>query len=197
MEAPVFYLRDFVKATTWSHHNLLWNSLPWIRGDVPRRECWLNTTGDVYTYGTEPFARTYEPHDLDIGSNNPGIRLISEIMGTLNYLTVANYNCCFVNGYETGKDHLGWHSDDSPEMDNKHPISVISFGEEREIWFRHRTWIPDPGGYQVVDSEKLLLEDGSLLIMKEHMQQEWQHRIPKSSKHESGSRVSLTFRRVN
>ena len=36
------------------------------------------------------------------------------------------YNVCFLNRYDDQRNHLGWHADDSPEMDHDHPIAVVS-----------------------------------------------------------------------
>ena len=78
---------------------------------------------------------------------------------------------CFINGYEDHRDHLGWHADDSPEMDDNRPIVTISLGAERFIWFRENTNI------DVID--KVLLGNGSACIMMPGMQDTHMHRIPK------------------
>ena len=99
------------------------------------------------------------------------------------------FDVCFLNGYENGRDHLGWHADDSPEMDDARPIAIVSLGAEREIWFR------DIRSYETgINPEKLLLGNGSLCLMQPGMQDTHQHRIPKSPRHDCGPRISFTFR---
>jgi alkylated DNA repair dioxygenase AlkB len=189
MEAPVTYLPDFLdsrygagEADNWFFR--LWASLPWEhREGAPRREFWSNPYDFPYTYGTGEFARTYKAHPMT------GLILRGAMMLNGSF-TVKGFDCCFVNGYEHGREHLGWHADDSPEMDHDHPIAVISVGEEREIWFRRKG---DQSGEAV---EKLTLGNGSCVLMHAGMQREWQHRIPKSSKADCGPRISLTYRRL-
>jgi len=95
---------------------------------------------------------------------------------------------CFVNGYENEKQHLGWHADDSPEMDDDRAIAVVSYGAERFINFR-------PRGHKGVAPHSVLMPSGSLLLMKAGMQDEWDHKIPKHSA-ECGFRLSLTYRGI-
>ena len=99
-------------------------------------------------------------------------------------------NVCFLNRYDDEKNALGWHSDDSPDTSDAHPISVVSFGEPREIWWRKT------GTKGIVpESNRKLLEPGSLFVMPPGFQSEFEHRIPKGSRG-MDTRVSLTFRRM-
>ena len=95
------------------------------------------------------------------------------------------FEVCFLNGYEDQKDHLGWHADDSPEMDDARPIGIISLGAEREIWF-----CPQDDKAAVT---RIKLEHGSLCLMLPGMQDTHFHRIPKAG-FVCGERISLTFR---
>lgn len=97
---------------------------------------------------------------------------------------------CFLNRYEHERNGLGWHSDDSPDTSDAHPISVVSFGEPREIWWRR---IGEKG--TVPESNRKLLEPGSLFVMPPGFQSAFEHRIPKGA-HSMGARVSLTFRHM-
>lgn len=184
MDAPISYLRpDFLTKIT--DLNELWSSMPWVPTvNVPRRECWMNDYALPYTYGSGDFARTYQPAPVWHG-------MVDALRDYINIVTNGAFDCCFVNGYEHGRQHLGWHADDSPEMDHNHPIAVVSYGAAREIWFRCR----DAAGLWT-EPRSQLLENGSLLIMKAGMQRNWQHRIPKSSKADCGPRISLTFRKL-
>lgn len=181
MNTPIEYIKDFVKFpnTTFS---VLWNELAWERRDkTPRREYYCNEIDVPYTYGSGEYARTYYPkpwHDAILGIK----RDIEEAYST-------KFEVCFLNGYENSKDQLGWHSDNSPEMDDDRPIAIVSLGAEREIWFRD---IPS-GEVGEREVHKVLLNNGSLCIMKAGMQDTHQHRIPKSH-YECGPRISLTFR---
>jgi alkylated DNA repair dioxygenase AlkB len=183
MKAPVTYDPSFVGRGADTLFDFMWRYLPWEqREGAPRRECWFNPYGQPYTYGTGEFARTYQAH--------PWAQMIDQIAEILNGTYFAAFDCCFVNGYEHGRQHLGWHADDSPEMDLDHPIAIVSLGAPREIWFRPTG---DKSGENV---DKLLLGSGSVALMSAGMQREWQHRIPKSSVADCGPRLSLTYRRL-
>lgn len=172
----------------------LWNDLDWVRHDkVPRREYYTSALGHDYTYGQAAYARTYR--------SQPMHPTITYMIGILNELLHRpstgdkfQYDTVFLNGYDNGSDHLGWHADDSPEMDDSYPIAIISLGAEREIWFRQKpgaTFYP----YDVLPKvSKLKLGNGSLCIMNAGMQDTHQHRIPKSDIQNCEPRISLTFR---
>ncbi len=120
------------------------------------------------------------------------IAAVSDLMSDLNREVVysGEFNVCFLNRYDGARNHLGWHSDDSPGMNHEHPIAVISFGEAREIWWReigHTGVIPE--------ENRQVLESGSLFLMPVGFQLAYQHKIPKGS-HPMGPRVSLTFRNL-
>lgn len=156
----------------------LWNELDWERhGSTPRREYYSNDNGKPYTYGNPKFARTYEA--------KPWHKDVSEIRWVLEKLLNTKLDVCFINGYEDHRDHLGWHADDSPEMDDNRPIVTVSFGAERYIWFRKNS--------EPENVKKILLENGSACIMLPGMQDTHMHRIPKHDR-ECGPRISLTYR---
>jgi len=159
----------------------LWDMVRWDDTDrkqmVPRYERWVNDLGRCYTYGTEPYDRTYTPRGFY------GNDFILKQMLDIN-LEVES-NCCFINGYINQSQHLGWHADDSPEMSHDAPIIIISYGAEREIWFA-------PKG-QKHDVTQVKMPHRSALIMPAGMQRDWLHRIPKHDR-ECGKRISYTFR---
>jgi len=177
--APIIYVPGFVSNPD-EVFAALWEQLAWEkRADAPRRECWMNDYNAPYTYGNGDHARTYEA--------GPWHELITGIRARLLAEHGADLNCCFVNGYENERQHLGWHADASKEMSHDHAIAVVSFGAEREIWFREK----GTKGHESIG--KLLLERGSLLIMNPGMQLTHEHRIPKASA-PCGPRLSLTYR---
>jgi alkylated DNA repair dioxygenase AlkB len=200
MNAPITYDRAFVgtpERDAFFEH--MWSDLPWEnREGAPRRECWFNPYGLAYTYGSGEHARTYQAHSFN---ESYVAQSVWSILRGLNGIYRSEYDCCFVNGYAHGRQHLGWHADDSPEMDLDHPIAVVSLGAERDIWFRRKPEVaedvnrwPEGGGPDPVG--KQLLGHGSALIMHAGMQRTWQHRIPKSPNADCGPRLSLTFRRL-
>jgi alkylated DNA repair dioxygenase AlkB len=211
MDLPIKYISPSLSpAEDDSTFFRLWNELDWLRlPGAPRREYFCNTKGVSYTYGTPPHDRTYAPQVW-----HP---LLTQARREAESLTGVPLEALFLNGYEGERDHLGWHSDDSPEMDPTRPIVVMTYGAEREIQFRPRPQPfcpnckgtkhhPDFGefggppcpvcrgtGRDDPGHVALTLEHGSILIMKPGMQQTHQHRIPKAG-FRCGPRISLTFR---
>lgn len=182
MEAPITYEPGFLRDNHFFLFQMLWERLDWVRIDkVPRREYYCNRMGVPYSYGTPPYDRTYQSQPINA--------TLEHIWTRLEEKTQTPFEVCFLNGYEDGSDQLGWHADDSPEMDDSRPIAIVSLGAQREIWFRRK----DPE-HRLISCDRLWLRSGSLCLMSPGMQDTHQHRIPKSSVHNCGPRISLTFR---
>lgn len=98
-----------------------------------------------------------------------------------------NFNTLLINLYRNGNDSNGWHADNEKELGKNPIIASVSFGEERPFHFKHRTLKEE--------RHKLILEHGSLLIMKGEMQHYWLHQIAKTKK-QIAPRINLTFRQL-
>lgn len=204
--APITYIPGFI-SDPQAVFSRLWEELAWVRHDkVPRREYYSNDYPIPYGYGKGMGFRTYEVQPW-----HPDMRAMQD---TLQGMTGSKFEVCFLNGYEDQSDFLGYHADDSPEMDDERPIAIISLGAEREIWFKRQDHeieysilrdtevesldaIPE-GDLAILKAKygevvKVKLESGSLCLMHTHMQERWFHRIPKAG-FVCGERVSLTFR---
>jgi alkylated DNA repair dioxygenase AlkB len=97
------------------------------------------------------------------------------------------FNTLLINLYRDGNDSNGWHADNEKELGKNPVIASVSFGEARPFHFKHRT-IKE-------QRHKLILEHGSLLLMKGEMQHFWLHQIAKTKKKIS-PRINLTFRKL-
>ncbi len=97
----------------------------------------------------------------------------------------ANFTTCLLNLYRNGQDSNGWHSDNEKELGVDPIIASVSFGEERFFHFKHKA--------NNSLKQKILLQHGSLLVMREKTQKFWLHQIPKT-KRIIKPRVNLTFR---
>lgn len=177
MSVPIVYKSKFIEDAEGAFNSLK-NDLNWERRETtPRSEYYINTLNVPYTYGQGRGVREYLPQ-----VSHP---VIEEMKTKLKDLTGFDFEVCFLNRYHDQSDHLGWHADDSPEMDDNRPIAIISLGVEREIWF-----CPQGNKNEVT---KVKLENGSLCLMQPDMQNTHFHRIPKAG-FSCGERISLTFR---
>jgi len=95
-----------------------------------------------------------------------------------------SFNSCLLNLYHNGSEGMSWHSDAEKELKENSAIASLSFGAERKFSFKH------------VSSKKttsLILQHGSLLVMKGVTQKNWLHCLPTTTKI-NHPRVNLTFR---
>ncbi len=99
----------------------------------------------------------------------------------------AGFNSVLGNLYRDGADHLGWHSDDEPELGPQPVIASLSLGEVRRMQFRLR-----PRGPVALTLD---LPPGGLLVMAGQTQRRYQHRVP-ATRRVVGARINLTFRLV-
>lgn len=176
MLSPVKIYEDLFKLEA-EKFDLYWENLPWVLPRVaPRFEAFVAETPTEYTYGSGRGIRTY--------TSNPIPDFMIDFWDAVESASACSYELCFCNGYEGNKDHLGWHADDSPEIDDDRPIAVVTFGAERELWFRDKE-------HTYVD--KIKLPSGSMILMEPGMQDTHEHRIPKHSA-VCGPRISFTFR---
>lgn len=154
-------------------------NLKWLKVKNLREEIFMSNTQRVYKYGRMDYEYKSIPFDNKINS----------LMQTINDICGFKLNVCILNKYDSEKNALGWHSDDSPEIDQNHAIVIVSYGEEREIWWKEKNY------KGVIPKEnRQLLEHRSVFIMLPGFQEKFVHKIPKHHK-PCGTRISLTFRR--
>lgn len=117
----------------------------------------------------------------------PFTPLLDTIRHAAQDATGRRYNSVLLNYYRDGRDSMGMHSDDEPELGPAPAIASVSFGATRPFILRHK------GSKETL---KLPLTDGSLLFMAGRMQANWMHGINKTTK-PVGARVNLTFRNID
>lgn len=103
-------------------------------------------------------------------------------------LTRHRFNSVLGNLYRTGKDSMGYHSDDEPELGPAPWIASLSLGATRDFVFRRRS-----GNRR--QCAQLALEDNSLLLMNPAVQAHYQHALPRRTRVDRG-RINLTFRQI-
>lgn len=98
----------------------------------------------------------------------------------------TSFNSCLLNLYHSGDEGMAWHSDDEKSLGKNTIIASLSLGAERKFSLKHK---------ETKWPVSVVLERGSLLIMKGATQTHWLHSLPKSKKVKS-PRVNLTFRTI-
>lgn len=141
------------------------------------------TKRKVAWYGEKPFSYTY--------SNTtkyafPWTKELLELKTRIERETGEMFNSCLLNLYHTGEEGMAWHSDGETDLKKDGAIASISFGAERKFAFKHK---------QTKEKVALILEHGSVLVMKGITQTHWLHRLP-PTKLIAKPRVNLTFRTI-
>jgi alkylated DNA repair dioxygenase AlkB len=116
----------------------------------------------------------------------PWTKELLELKTVIEKETGETFNSCLLNLYHNGDEGMAWHSDGEPELKKDGAIASLSFGAERKFVFKHK---------QTSHKVELILEHGSLLLMKGTTQTHWLHRLPPTKKVRT-ARVNLTFRTI-
>jgi alkylated DNA repair dioxygenase AlkB len=161
----------------------LLNSIAWKNDEAVIYGKLIITKRKVAWYGDREFEYTY--------SNTtkralPWTKELLELKQLAEQLSGEQYNSCLLNLYHTGDEGMAWHSDAEKDLKRNGAIGSMSFGAERRFMFKHK---------QSKQTVSVLLEHGSLLVMKDTTQTHWLHRLP-PTKLVSRPRVNLTFRTV-
>jgi alkylated DNA repair dioxygenase AlkB len=116
----------------------------------------------------------------------PYPEFISRIQAKIETITTSPFNSVLLNRYNDGSDKVAWHSDDERELSDTVNVASVSFGAARDFQLRKKP--------NTKTDLKILLEHGSLLLMKDPLQSFWEHQIPTRSN--SNQRINLTFRNI-
>ena len=162
----------------------LMNTTPWQQDEItvfgkkhlqPRLTALYGDLGKSYSYSNI----TMQPHYWTL--------LLQKIKSRIESVTNTNFTTVLLNYYRNGGDSNGWHADNEKELGLNPVIASLSFGAERNFQLKHNS---DPK-----QKRNILLEQGSLLLMKGSTQHFWKHQIPKTAK-PIGPRINLTFREI-
>lgn len=141
------------------------------------------TKRKVAWYATEPFEYSY--------SNTTKVALtftkeLLELKKLIEEETNETYNSCLLNLYHDGSEGMAWHADGEKDLKKNGAIASLTFGAERKFGFKHK---------KTKEVVSLILQHGSLLVMKDETQSNWLHRLPPTKKVHR-PRVNLTFRTI-
>ncbi|MGN0021397.1 MAG: alpha-ketoglutarate-dependent dioxygenase AlkB family protein [Sphingobacterium hotanense] len=142
------------------------------------------TKRKVAWYGDTAFEYTYSGILKRALPWNETLLRLKEIVEQVSGET---FNSCLLNLYHDGSEGMAWHSDGEKDLKKNGAIASLTFGAERKFSFKHK---------ESKEKVDLLLEDGSLLIMKDTTQTHWLHRLP-PTKATHSPRINLTFRTID
>ncbi|MEW2922505.1 alpha-ketoglutarate-dependent dioxygenase AlkB [Muricauda sp. ANG21] len=143
----------------------------------------IETKRKVAWYGDQPFEYTYSKNTKKA---LPWTKELLELKQLVERSSGETYNSCLLNLYHTGEEGMAWHSDAEKDLKKDGAIGSLSFGAERKFSFKHK---------KTKEKVNLLLEHGSLLVMKGSTQTHWLHRLP-PTKVIHKPRINLTFRTI-
>jgi alkylated DNA repair dioxygenase AlkB len=169
LESTEFY-NYFLHNLNWSHDQAKIYGKTTI---TKRKIAWFADDGLNYNYsGVDRIATGWEPKVLNFKN-------------VLEKQTGCSFNSCLLNLYHNGQESMAWHSDDQNHLEKNSAIAIVSLGAERFFKLRETS--------NKSNQRKILLEQGSLLLMLGETQKYWQHEIPKMASIKD-IRISLTFR---
>jgi len=178
-----YYGRVFDRRKADQYNNLLLNTIEWRNDEAIIMGKHIITKRKVAWYGDRPFEYTYSKTTKRALMWTPELL---ELKAIAEQRTGESYNSCLLNLYHTGEEGMAWHSDGEKDLKKEGAIASLSFGAERKFAFKHK---------RTSETVSLLLEHGSLLVMKGTTQTHWLHRLPPTKKIHS-PRVNLTFRTI-
>ena len=183
-DGQVFYHGSIIDATRAAHDfDQLLATIPWQQDEVvifgkhivtARKVAWVGDPGCDYRYSGTTKRVT------------PWTTELRTLKAVVEGLSATRFNSCLLNLYHDGGDGMGWHSDDEPTLGIDPIIASLSLGAARKFCFRHK---------KTKQTVAVMLEPGSLLIMRGATQAHWHHSLPKSSLIHH-PRINLTFRRI-
>ena len=141
---------------------------------IPRLQAWYGDADACYQYsGLAMTPRPWHP-------------LLSQLKNQLEQHCDCRFNSVLANWYRDGKDSMGMHSDDEPELGPAPTIASLTLGQARPFAFVHKA---------TKARTVYTLEHGSLLLMQGQTQRFYQHGINKTAR-PVDDRINLTFRYV-
>lgn len=182
-DSEILYYPNFLSALNANTY------LKSLREETPWRQDDITVFGK--TYPQPRLTALYANNEKSYSYSNITMRpmlftpQLLKLKGKVEEVAGTEFTTCLINRYRTGKDSNGWHADNEKELGENPIIASISLGAERYFHLKHNT---DP-----TLKYKLLLEHGSLLLMKGKTQHFWKHQIAKTAK-QVDERINLTFR---
>ncbi len=178
-----YYGKIFGVTAANDYLDILLNSIAWKNDEAflfgkrittKRKVAWYANTSFEYTYSNVTKRAL------------PWTSKLLELKSIIEETTGEMFNSCLLNLYHSGEEGMAWHSDGEKDLKKDGAIGSLSFGAERKFSFKHK---------KTGETISMMLEHGSLLLMKGTTQTNWLHRLPPTQK-KLKPRVNLTFRSI-
>lgn len=178
-----YYGKVFSFADANHYFDNLLNTIEWKNDEAfilgkliitKRKVAWYADTAFEYTYSNITKKAL------------PWTKELLDLKSIIETKTGETFNSCLLNLYHTGEEGMAWHSDGEKDLKKNGAIGSVSFGAERKFSFKNK---------QTKETVSIILEHGSLLVMKDATQTNWLHRLPPTKK-TAKPRVNLTFRTI-
>src|SRR5262245_44379311 len=140
----------------------------------PRLVAWAGDLGYRYS------GQTLEPR--------PATRSLVPLLERVVARAGVAFNHVLANRYRDGRDSMGMHADDEPELGEDPVVATLSLGATRRFVIARRRGAAG-------DRHSLPLAGGSLLVMGGACQSEFRHGLPRDPA-AAGERISLTLRTI-
>lgn len=178
-----YYGRVLSIVQNHTFYDYLINNIPWKNDEAYIFGKHIITKRKIAWYGDKKFVYAYS------GTTKYGVQWTNELLELKEIIESklgVKFNSCLLNLYPSGSEGMAWHSDDEKSLGKETVIASLTFGAERFFTFKHK---------KTQEKVKLLLENGSLLVMKGTTQSYWLHRLPPTVNVKS-PRINLTFRTI-
>lgn len=169
------------------YFDCLINTIEWKNDQAIIYGKLIITKRKVAWYGDTDFEYTY--------SNTtkralPWTTELLKLKALVEEKTGEKFNSCLLNLYHNGNEGMAWHSDAEKDLKKNGAIGSLSLGAERKFAFKHKET------KETKETISLILEHGSLLVMKDTTQSHWLHRLPPTKRIDK-PRINLTFRTID
>ena len=181
-DGTVNYYGVIIQDTNFYYKTLL-HSIEWKNDQAIIFGKHIETKRKVAWYGDKRFEYSYSNIQKVA---LPWTKELLELKKRVEEESGETYNSCLLNLYHDGSEGMAWHSDGEKDLKKHGAIASLTFGAERKFSFKNK---------QTKEKIDILLENGSLLVMKDNTQDHWLHRLP-PTKASHGPRINLTFRTI-
>ena len=165
------------------YEDYLFNKIPWKHDEAVIFGKLIETKRKVAWFGEKPFQYTYSKRTKLAKIWTEELLQLKE---KIEEKTGEKFNSCLLNLYHDGNEGMAYHREGEKDLKKNGAIASVSFGAERKFLFKHKT---------TKEKVEIVLEHGSLLVMKDQTQSFWLHRLPPTKKI-SSTRINLTFRTI-